>query len=116
MRRKEGRQGHTMTQEQRDAKRAEWRAKRAEHVAKRQAKLHDALKLTPRRRSRPGPPTRRADQAGSAIRWRRGDRADWKAMPAPQRMEKRIEMAKQRIARMESHLAAHEDLLRDADA
>lgn len=104
----EGRQGHAMTQEQRDAKRAEFRAKRAEHFAKRQAKVHDALKLTAAQE-----PAWAAYQAAIKPQPRsaaRGERANWKAMPAPQRMEKQIEMRKQRIAHMEARLAATKTL------
>ena len=105
----QGRQGHAMTQEQRDAKRAEFRAKRAEHFAKRQAKVHDALKLNAAQE-----PAWAAYQAAIKPQPRtaaaHGDRADWKAMPAPQRMEKRLERSKQRIARMEARLAATKSL------
>ena len=104
----EGRQGHAMTQEQRDAKRTEWRAKRGEHFAKRQAKVQEALKLTAAQQ-----PAWAAYQAAIKPQPRlaaRGDRADWKAMPAPQRMEKKLEMSKQRIAHMEARLAATKSL------
>lgn len=100
----EGRQGHAMTQEQR----AEFRAKRAEHFAKRQAKVHDALKLTKAQE-----PAWAAYQAAIKPQPRnaeRGERGDWKAMPAPQRIEKQIEMSKQRIAHMEARLAATKTL------
>ena len=104
----QGRQGHAMTQEQRDAKRAEFRAKRTEHFAKRQAKVHDALKL-----SRAQEPAWAAYQAAIKQQPRtaeRGERGDWKAMPAPQRIEKQIERSKQRIASMEARLAATKSL------
>lgn len=66
--------------------------------------LHDALKITPAQEG--------AWQAYmSALKAnmpQRGqfDRAAMKDLPAPQRMEKHIEMAKAHIARMESNLAA----------
>ena len=41
-----------------------------------------------------------------AARGERGQRGEWKTMSAPQRMEKRIEMAKQRVNMMETRLAA----------
>jgi len=67
-------------------------------------RMHDALKITPAQEV--------AWQAYlSALKSnmpQRGqfDRAAFKDMPAPQRMEKHIEMAKAHIARMESNLAA----------
>lgn len=92
----DGRHGHAMSQEQRQAK---W----AEHKAKRQAKLHDALHLTaaqePAWNNFVGamqPPARPAQAA----------RSDWKNLPAPQRAELAIERAKQRNAFMESRLGA----------
>ena len=97
----EGRQGHAMTQQQRDAN-------RAEHFAKRQAKVHDALKLT-----RAQEPAWAAYQVAIKPQPRtaaRGERGDWKAMPAPQRIEKQIEMSRQRIAHMEARLAATKTL------
>lgn len=67
-------------------------------------RMHDALKITPAQEG--------AWQAYlSALKTnmpQRGhfDRASFKDMTAPQRMEKHIEMAKAHIARMESNLAA----------
>ncbi|HEU4851236.1 MAG TPA: Spy/CpxP family protein refolding chaperone [Telluria sp.] len=93
-----------LTQEQRAAKFAEFKAKRAERMAQRQAKLHDALKLTSAQEgawrdfiaaTRPEPRERP-----------RMDREAFKSMSAPQRMEMRISMQKQRIAQMEKRLAA----------
>lgn len=104
----EGRQGHAVTQEQRAAKHAEFRAKRAEHFAKRQAKVREALKLSPAQE-----PAWAAYQAAIKPQPRsaaRGERANWKAMPAPERMEKHIDMSKQRIAKMETRLAATKNL------
>lgn len=103
----EGRQGHAATQEQRAAKRAEWRAKHAEQFAKRQAEMHDALKLTAAQE-----PSWAAYQAAilPPANPERHDRAAWEAMRAPERMEKRIEMAKQHMARMEAQLAAMKTL------
>jgi Spy/CpxP family protein refolding chaperone len=94
----EGRYTHAATQEQRMAK---W----GEHFAKRQARLHDALKLNASQ-----------EQAWSAYQaavkpqpgalGMHGDRAEWAALSAPARMEKMIAMQLQRTAMMESHLAA----------
>lgn len=92
----DGRQAHAASQEQRHAK---W----AEHFAKRQARLHDALKLS----------------AGQESAWNtylaalkpatmgaHGDRAAWEGLSAPARMEKMIALSKQRTAAMETHLVA----------
>lgn len=92
-----------LTQEQRAAKMAEHRARRAEHMAKRQAALHDALKLSPAQE-----PAWASFVAAHkpADHMQRPDRAQWASLTAPQRMEKMIELHKQRTARMEQHLAA----------
>jgi protein CpxP len=92
----EGRHGHALSQEQRQAK---W----SEHRAKRQAKLHDALKLTAAQE--PAWATFVAS-ARPAAHPARGERGAWKAMPAPQRMEKAIELSKHRTAMMEQRLGA----------
>ena len=108
----EGRHAHAMTQEQR----AEWKAKHAERHAKmaqkraeHQAKLHDALKLDAQQQpawdafvASMTPPKRgeRGDRAG------RPERSAGAGITAPQRMERRIAMHKQRTARMEARLAA----------
>jgi Spy/CpxP family protein refolding chaperone len=92
----EGRHGHAATQEQRQAKMAEF-------MARRQAKLHDALKLTSAQEPawntfiNAVKPQQRAD---------RPDRAAWAALSAPARMEKMIALSKERTARMEQHLQA----------
>ncbi len=92
----EGRHGHAATQEQRMAK---W----GEHFAKRQAKLHDALQLTPAQES-----AWAAYQ--SAIRPTTppamGARGDWANLSAPARMEKMIALTEQRTATMKAHLGA----------
>ncbi len=78
-------------------------AKRAERMAQRQQKLHDALKLTPAQQGawntylaaiKPQTPIGRAD------------RVSLKDLPAPERLEKQIEFSKQRLAKQESRLAA----------
>lgn len=79
-------------------------AKMQEHMDQRAQRMHDALKITPAQES--------AWQAYlSALKAnmpQRGqfDRAAFKQMPAPERMEKRIEMSRNHITRMESNLAA----------
>lgn len=92
-----------LTQEQRQAKMAEFRAKRAQHMAQRQQQLHDVLKLSGAQ-----------EQAWNtfvasmkpAERQQHHDRAAFANLPAPERMQKMIELSKQRTARMESRLAA----------
>ena len=83
-------------------------AKHGEHMARRQAKIHDALQLTAAQE-----PAWTAYQ--SAIKpaagmgmgmGNHGDRAAWATLSAPARMEKMIGMAKQHTTAMESHLAA----------
>ena len=94
----EGRHGYAAQQQERMA---QW----GEHAAKRQAKLHDALKLSAAQE--PAWTTYQAalkpDGAAMAMH---GEHAAWASMTAPARMEKMIGMAKQHVARMESHLAA----------
>lgn len=91
-----------LTQEQRQARMAELRAKRAEHMAQRQQQLHDALKLSGAQ-----------EQAWNSFvasmkpaEREQHDRAAFANLPAPQRMQKMIELSKQRTARMESRLEA----------
>lgn len=78
--------------------------KRQERMDQHAKRMHEALKIT-------------AAQEGAWQAYlealkanvpQRGqfDRAAFKEMPAPERMEKRIEMAKSRILRMENNLAA----------
>ncbi|HZX26438.1 MAG TPA: Spy/CpxP family protein refolding chaperone [Telluria sp.] len=78
-------------------------AKRAEHFAQRQAKLHDALKLSAQQEAA-------WSTFQAAIQPRtpsaHPDRAAFKSMSAPERMQKMIDLSKQRTERMEAHLAA----------
>ncbi|MFD2365427.1 Spy/CpxP family protein refolding chaperone [Pseudoduganella sp. GCM10020061] len=94
-----------LTQEQRAAKFAERKAKRAERMAQRQAKLHDSLRLTSAQEGawRDYLAAIKPEQRGERPRM---DREAFRSMSAPQRMEMRIAMQKQRTARMESRLAA----------
>lgn len=79
-------------------------AKMQEHMDQRAKRMHDALKITPAQEG--------AWQAYiSALKSnmpQRGqfDRTAFKQMPAPERMEKRIEMSRTHIDRMEANLAA----------
>lgn len=91
-----GRHAHAANKEETQAK---WQ----EHFAQRQQRLHDSLKLTAQQE--PAWATFIAaikpDMAAAQM-----DRAATANMTAPQRMEKQLEMAKQHIAKQESHLAA----------
>jgi Spy/CpxP family protein refolding chaperone len=91
-----GRHASAVTQEQRQAKMADFAAKRT-------ARLHDALKITPAQenafRTYVAAMTPQPMQA-------RGERASWKDLTAPARMEKMIAMQKQRTADMEARMPA----------
>lgn len=93
----EGRHGAAASAEQRQAKRAE------RHAARQQA-LREALKLSPAQEgawasyAAARQPQTRADG-------QRPDRAAWKALPAPLRMEQQIARSRQRTAAMEARLA-----------
>lgn len=91
-----GRHGAAMTPEQRQAM-------HAERLAKRQAKLHDLLKLTPAQE-----PAWAAYVAATKpmAKPMGADRQALSGLSAPALMEKHIALQKQRIAVMESHLAA----------
>jgi hypothetical protein len=92
----EGRQASAQTQEQRQAKKAEF-------VAKRQARLHDLLKITP---AQEGAWNNYLAATKPAPRASQDERVAAAGLSAPARMEQRIAHAKQRIATMESHQAA----------
>lgn len=106
----EGRHGKAATQEltqqQKQASWAERKAKRAERHAQRQAKLQQALKLTPAQEAAWASYTAAIKPAPHGEPGKRPDRASWAAMSAPQRMEQRIAMARQHTAMMEARLAA----------
>jgi len=78
-------------------------AKISERMDKRLQKLHDALKITPAQES-----AWHAYVAAikSGIPTSRPDRAAFKNLSAPEKMEKRIEFSRNHISRMENHLAA----------
>lgn len=94
-----------LTQEQRAAKIAERQAKRAERIAQRQAKLHAALRLTSAQEGA-WHDYLNAVKPGLRGEPKRMDRAALRSMSAPERMEARLSMQKERIARMEARLAA----------
>ena len=92
----EGRYAHAASQQERAAK-------FAEHYAQRQAKLHDALKLSSAQEGAWA--TYQAaikPQAPAA----RPDRAAFKAMSAPERMQAMITMQQQRLAAAQQRLPA----------
>jgi hypothetical protein len=105
----EGRHGHAVSAEQRAAFKAERQAKRAERQARHEAKLRAELKLTAQQEPAfaaflaAGKPAQRADAGGA-------EHARLAALPAPQRLQQRIERQKQRTARMEARLAALNNL------
>lgn len=105
----EGRHGHAVTAEQRAAHKAERQAKRAERQAARAAKLRADLKLTAQQEPAfaaflaAGKPAQRPQHQGTG---KTGERAQFAALPAPQRMERMVERQKARTARMEARLAA----------
>lgn len=78
-------------------------AKRAEHFAQRQQKLHDALKLNATQETAWNT---YITAVKPAVPVGRPDRIDFKSLPAPERMEKHIERQKERLAKQEAHLAA----------
>jgi periplasmic protein CpxP/Spy len=75
---------HAMTPEQRQAR-------MADHIAKREAKLHEALKITPAQE-----PAWNAFVA-SMKPAHPGDRAQWASLSAPERMSKHIAMMQARL-------------------
>jgi Spy/CpxP family protein refolding chaperone len=94
------------TREERQAKRAEFEAKRAQRVAR----LHDELKISPAQENAWNAfvASMKHDQRGRGdhANGRHGDRAAWAGLTAPQRAEKMIAMQKARTAAMEQRLAA----------
>lgn len=91
-----GHDGQRMTREQHAAQ-------MAERFSARQAKLHEALKLSATQQ-------RAWDDYQSAIkpqpRALKGERAKLAGLGAPERMQRRIDAAKLKLARMEARLAA----------
>lgn len=92
----QGRHGNAATQEQRAAKMAEFEAKRT-------ARLHDELMITPAQenafRTYVAAMKPQRPQA-------QGQRTNFKELTTPQRMEKMIAMQKERTAEMEARLPA----------
>lgn len=92
----QGRYAHAASKEERQAR-------RAERMAKHQAELHAALKLNANQEAAW---TAFVNATRPAPHGARGDRAEWKSLSAPQRMEKQLAFQRERSARMEQHLAA----------
>jgi hypothetical protein len=89
--------GHPhLTKEQRQAKRAEFMAQRA-------AKLHAALGITPAQESAWSAFVASMKPAATGQHL---DRAAWAGLSAPQRMQKMIDLQKQRTSMMEQRLTA----------
>ena len=88
------------------AKHEQMQAKRGERVAAHQQKLHATLKLTPAQEAAWSTYTAAFKPVARAERGERGERGAWKALAAPERMAKRVEMAKERVAMMETRLGA----------
>ena len=78
--------------------------KKREHMQRRQAALHDQLKLTPAQE--PAWKTYVAGVTPTDREKRWSDRAAMERMSAPERLEKHIAMNKERDARMVSRLSA----------
>jgi Spy/CpxP family protein refolding chaperone len=90
-----------LTQEQRQARHAEFEARRAQRVAK----LHDELRITPAQENAWNAfvaSMKPMQHAGHE----HGDRAAWAGLSAPQRAEKMLAMQKQRTSMMEQRVAA----------
>jgi len=94
-----------LSKEERQARHAEFAAKRAQKRAKRVAKLHDELRITPAQENAWNAfvasmkPAQRADH-------QRGARTAMATLSAPERAQKMIERQKQRTVFMEQRLAA----------
>lgn len=96
-----GRHGQALTQEERDAKIAEHKAKFAEMVAKRQAALHDKLKITAAQE-----PAWQAFIAAMTPTMPTPPATRGASMTAPERIDQHLAMAKQHLATMETRAAA----------
>ena len=83
--------------------RAQFEAKRAEFAAKRVARLHDELMITP---AQEGAWKTFTAAMQPPARPHEADRAAWDKLTAPQRMAKMIDLQKQRTAFMEQRLGA----------
>jgi hypothetical protein len=96
----------SLTKEERQAKHAEFAAKRAQKHAEHVAKLHDELKITPAQENAWNAFVASMKPAQHGQGGQHGDRAAWAGLSAPQRAEKMLARQKQRTAAMEQRLAA----------
>jgi protein CpxP len=95
-----------LTKEQRQARHAEFSAKREQMRAQRVAKLHDELKITPAQESAWNAFVASMKPAQRAGANQHGDRAAMAGLSAPERAQKMIERQKQRTVFMEQRLTA----------
>jgi protein CpxP len=86
------------------ARKEHMQQKMGDMFAKRQAKLHDLLKLTARQESAWA--SYQAAIKPAPMSGPRPERGAFAKLPAPERMAKMLDFSKQRQARMESHLTA----------
>ncbi len=100
----DGRHGHAARQESGQQRMEAMRAKHAERFTERMGKLHEKLKLSAAQE--PAWTTFVAAMTPAARTHHAVDRAAIAAMPAPERLEKRISMAKTHVTAMEAKLAA----------
>lgn len=80
-------------------------ARMNEHFAQRQAKLHDALQLSGGQEAAWSAYQAAIRPNGDMLR-QAGDRAAWKSMSAPQRLEKMIALSEQHTAKMKATVGA----------
>lgn len=99
-----------LSKEERQAKHAEFAAKREQKRAERVAKLHDELRITPAQENAwnafVGSMKRPQRAEGKHMAGTDGGRAAWAGLSAPERAQKMIERQKARTAMMEQRLAA----------
>jgi len=95
-----------LSKEERQAKHAEFAAKRAQKHAERVAKLHDELKITPAQENAWNAFVASMKPARRDGARQHGDRAAMASLPAPERAQKMIERQKQRTVFMEQRLSA----------
>jgi len=86
------------------ARKEHMQAKMADMFAKRQAKLHDLLKLTAQQESAWA--TYQAAIKPAPMSGTPPERGAFAKLPAPERMAKMLDFSKQHQARMEAHLSA----------
>lgn len=82
------------------------KAKFGEHMAKRQARLHDKLKLTAAQEPAWTAFVASVTPPKGELRGERPNRAEFEKLPAPERLEKSIARQKERLATEESRLGA----------